>query len=333
MRKLFLALVSLLALTHLPVHADESAERAKVVQATRTAFDSSDFKRLENLSKQYSTQDKRTRSGAQKISLFDDGITQAIVPPNGTTEEHVKKAVSLTAQWAKENPTTPLAHILHARALFGYAYFFRGTGYANTVSPSGWQEFEKYSRLAAKYLEDHKNIASKDTGWHVTMINIGRGLSFPRKQVMLFASDGLAKNPDDDRLYYMQLESLLPKWGGSAELVDQFINNAAKNTAKSRGMELYARLYSATEQNQFQERLFVDSKIEWKKMKRGLEDWNRRYPTVWNKNIFGYFACLAGDKDITRKNIVEIASDPILFIWGTNGAETYNQCKSWAQKA
>lgn len=333
MRKLFLALVSLLALTHLPVHADESAERAKVVQTTIAAFNSGNFNTLEDLSKKYSTQDKRTKSGAQKISLFDDGISEAIAPPNGTTEEHVKKAVSLTAEWAKENPTAPLAHILHASALLEYAYFFRGTGYANTVSPSGWQGFKKYSRLAAKYLEDHKDIASKDTGWHVTMINIGRSLSFPRKQVMLIASDGLAKNPDDDRLYYKELESLLPKWGGSTEQVDLFINNAAKNTAKSRGMELYARLYSAAEESQFQERLFVDSKIEWKKMKQGLEDWNRRYPTAWNKNIFGYLACLAGDKDITKKNIVEIASDPILFIWGTNGAETYNQCKSWAQKA
>lgn len=332
MRKLYLALVSLLVLTNLPVHADESAERAKVVQETKVAFDSGNFQMLEYLSKQYSEQDKRTGSGAQKISLFDDGITQAIVPPSGTTDEHVKKAVTLTAQWAEKNSTTPLAHILHARALLGYASFFRGTGFANTVSPSGWEGFEKYSRLAAKYLEDHKNIASKDTGWHVTMINVGRGLSFPREQIKLIASDGLAKNPDDDRLYYMQLESLLPKWGGSAEQVDQFINHVAKNTAKSRGMELYARLYSATEQSQFQGRLFVDSKIEWKKMKQGLGDWDRKYPTAWNKNIFGYLACLASDKDMTRKNIDEIALDPILFIWGTNGAETYSRCKIWVMQ-
>lgn len=330
MRKLFLALVSLLALTHLPVHADESAERAKVVEATKAAFNSENLKLLEDLSKQYSEKYKKTGSGTQTISLFDDGITQAILPPGSTTEEHVKKAVALTAQWAKKNPTTPLAHILHARALLGYATFFRGTGYANTVSPSGWVGFEKYSRLAAKYLEDHKDVASKDTGWHVTMINVSRGLSYSREQVNLIASDGLAKNPDDFRLYRLQLESLLPKWGGSAEQVDQFINNVAKNSAKSNGMELYARLYSAAEQNQFQGRLFEDSMIEWKKMKQGLEDWGRKYPTTWNKNIFGYLACLAGDKDMTRKNIDGISKNPILLIWGTNGAETYNQCKNWA---
>lgn len=333
MRKLLLALVSLIVLTHLPVHADESTERAEVVQATRAAFKSGNFKVLEDLSKHYSEQDKRTRSGAQKISLFDDGITQAIVPPSGTTDEDVKKVVALTAQWAKKNPTRPLAHILHARALFGYAYFYRGTGFADTVSPTGWAGFKKYSNLAAKYLEDHKNIASKDTGWHVTMINVGRGLSLPREQVRLIASDGLVKNPDDDRLYYYQLEPLLPKWGGSAEEVDQFINDVANSTAKSRGMELYARLYSAAEESQFQGRLFVDSRIEWKKMKQGLEDWGRKYPTAWNKNIFGHLACLAGDKDMTRKNINEVALDPILFIWGTNGAETYNRCKSWALKS
>jgi hypothetical protein len=330
LKTLSLLLIYMLILVHFSASADELSERNNIMWSVQEAFENRNFVKLEALSNKYDNEDKRTGSGAQKASLFDDGIYNAFKSNKGASENHIKKVVNVTKKWTIDYSGSSLSHILYARALYEHAYFFRGRGYSNTVSENEWKEFKKYSLLSANYLKKRKDIASLNTRWHVMMINIGRDLKWPIKIMNSIASEGLEINPNDDRIYYWQLEALLPKWGGSSEQVDDFINRVAKATEKSRGMELYARLYSAAEERQYHTQLFRKSKVEWEIMRKGLIDWNRRYPVAWNKNIFAYFSCMAGDKVTAKSLFSDIGDIPILRIWGPNGKKVFSWCKSWA---
>ena len=147
---------------------------------------------------------------------------------------------------------------------------------------------------------------------------------------MKVVSDGLARNPDDFRLYHYTLVYLLPKWRGSDSEVGAFIDSAARSTFERHGLEIYARLYSAAAQDQYKHRLFADSPVSWPKMKQGLEDWTSRFPTIWNLNIYAYFACLAKDKAATKVLLEKIGSARILDIWEPNSQVMLSTCQQFA---
>jgi len=310
--------------------ADELVERRATTDKAADALLDGNFPELERQVKLYMIADRRSSSGAFKIEQFDDGISEAMTFSGQDADVNYSEMISMTKAWVAEHPASPLAHVLHARALLAYAYHFRGGGYANTVPPLAWASFEKYSKEAAEVLVKSQGVASAYTGWHATMINAARSLGWPRDVVMKVVSDGLARNPDDFRLYHYTLVYLLPKWRGSDSEVGAFIDSAARSTFERHGLEIYARLYSAAAQDQYKHRLFADSPVSWPKMKQGLEDWTSRFPTIWNLNIYAYFACLAKDKAATKVLLEKIGSARILDIWEPNSQVMLSTCQQFA---
>ena len=88
--------ILILMLLHFTASADEPSERNVVIQSAQSAFENKDFLKLENLSNKYDEDDKRTGSGAQKASLFDDGIYNAFKSDKGSSEDHIRNVVSIT---------------------------------------------------------------------------------------------------------------------------------------------------------------------------------------------------------------------------------------------
>jgi len=216
--------------------------------------------------------------------------------------------------------------------LLEHGWSYRGGGYNKQVPPQAWADFDKYVRLAAEYLAAHSDVAFADSRAHQTLINIGRAAGWDRDKLWSLAQAGIKKDPENDGLYLAVLTSLLPKWNGSPAQVDRFIAQVVERTRKERGMELYARLYSAAAAQEFEHRLLSDSGAEWPKMMAGFRDLQARYPSAWNLNRFAYFACLAQDKPTTLDLLEQIGPKPQLNRWGTNASRTYETCKRWASQ-
>ncbi len=319
----FLAGVPLVTLAQI----DELAERRATIEEVRSAFQQGDFRGLEQQAERYMNVDRRTSSGAFKIEQFDDGISAAMTYQGADADGNYRRLVDKTEAWTREFPASPLAHVLYARALLSYAYYFRGTGYANTVPPLAWASFEKYARQAADVLLKTQGVAEAYTGWHATVINAARSLGWPRDLVLKVASDGIRRNPNDYRLYHYTLVYLMPKWHGDDRVVSEFIDWAARETYSQYGLEIYARLYSAAGQDQYSHRLYTDSGVDWRRMNQGLSDWYSKYPTAWNLNIYAYHACLANDKQTAKRLLQELGDTPILSIWEPNAQVMYSTCR------
>lgn len=308
--------------------ADELEDRRVIRDAARDAYIVGDFEGLERQHLLYSDFfHQRTASGAFKATLFNDGIAEAV--GNGS-EKELKEDIARTEQWVKQHSASSLAYVFHAMALLTYGQHFRGRGYANTVPQQAWKVYYEYVGRAGKYLLEHQDVAAKDTAWHAAMLNVARCAGWREDVVLRIFDDGMKRNSADYRLYQNTLEYLLPKWYGNAEAVDRFIRQSTRLAPAEYGAELYARLYSGAEEAQFRRDLYADSLIEWSEMKQGLELWFQRFPTAWNKNIFAYHACLAGDKAIASKLLGEIGDAPDWEIWQPNAVATFETCKSWA---
>jgi hypothetical protein len=94
------------------------------------------------------------------------------------------------------------------------------------------------------------------------------------------------------------LRILMPKWFGSHEDVDKFINAIYAQTAPTRGYERYTELYSTYTYMEGDDLdLFRDTPAFWSGMRTGFYGLVKRYPrsdVILNR--FANFACRAGDQ-------------------------------------
>ena len=307
--------------------ADEPEERAAIRDAVTMDWKAGDYDALERLHTQYSNfLHERTTSGASKMGLFMDGLTEG----DDGSEAVLERDIARTERWVQAHPDSPLGYVLHAQALMAFAQHVRGGGYANTVMPQAWAVYHDYIQRAGKYLVANQAVASRTTSWHATMIVLGRDESWSPETMARIFEDGIAKSPADYRLYRYREDTLLPKWQGSTQQLDAFIRDVSKRAPSAYGMELYARLYSVAGEDQYQRALYSESLVDWSLMKVGLQAWVNHFPTPWNKNIFAYHACLAGDKQAAKQLLDEIAGRPEWEIWQPNAQVTFETCERWA---
>jgi hypothetical protein len=314
-----------------PAHAGEREERAVIVEQAAQATRQRDFASLERLYRSYTQPMQRTASGTFKVQLFDDGVAQAMRGGKDDGEDERRAWVRLTGDWLAANAKAPLAYLLHGHALMMHALYFRGAGDASAVVPQAMELFRKHAMEAAELLAANVGVAGEDTGWNVLMLGLGRWLGWPRDVMIRVFDDGLVKNAGDFRLYYVMENYFLPKSEGAAEALDEYINAVARRDPQGQGTELYARLYSRAAEDQFGHALYSASRVDWARMKQGLQDWTAHYPTAWNKNIFAYHACIAGDKLALASLLKELGSQVDVELWEPNGRVTYESCRRWME--
>jgi hypothetical protein len=332
MNRFLTVIASLMLMTNAaPAHAGEREERAAIVEQAAQAMQNRDFASLERQYRSYTQPMQRTASGASKVQLFDDGVARAMRGGDDDGEDKREAWVDVTRGWVAAHAKSPLAYLLQGQALMMHGLYFRGSGYVNSVAPQAMQLFHKHAMEAAELLAANVDVASEDTGWNVLLLSIGRWLAWPRDVMFRVFDDGLVKNPADFRLYYGMENYFLPKWEGSPEALDEYINAIARRDPQGQGMELYARLYSGAADGQFGHALYSRSRVDWARMQQGLQDWTTRYPTPWNRNIYAYHACIAGDKPTTARLLKELGSQVDFALWEPNGRATYESCRKWLE--
>jgi hypothetical protein len=204
-----------------------------------------DFADLERLHTELRRTNPRSANGTTQWVDFRDGLDKVLDGDRRLHEAYYTEMGRLTLGWAEQNPGSPLAHVLHAKALVAHAWALRGTGMANTVPPQAWADFERYMARAAEYLMQHSRVAFTISDAHAAMLGISRVAGWSTDRQWALLRDGLARNPDDDSLYFTMLNGVLPKWGGTPAGVDRFINEATALTREKQGTAMYARLYAA----------------------------------------------------------------------------------------
>lgn len=273
----------------------------------------------------------RVKNGETLLSLFHEAL-DVVFDNDPVSEDYHRQLVALTAQWAREHPASPLAHQLHLRARTAYAWWHRGTGYANTVSPDAMRRFNAEIGGAIEYLTRHGGVVLQDGAGHRVALILARAAGWDLERQAAILEAGLRLAPDDEDLHQTMLNSLLPKWGGSAERVDRYIRWAAEQVGPAAGDMLYARLYARAGWAQFSHALFTDSLAQWARMKNGWQRVVQQFPTAHNINRYAYLACIARDKPTLKELLERVGDRPVLRAWDNNPARTLEGCRRFAQE-
>lgn len=232
------------------------AETPELTAKTMQAFWRGDFAALDKENEGLKHGKHIHPDGGSDVEDFRLGLGAVIGSKADHNEPYLRELEALTLQWAKEHPKSSLAHILHAWTMKKHAWSYRGNGLAKDVPPEAWADFRNYMQRAAKYLQDHADVALTDSSAYDLLLDIGNALDWDIETLKAIQQEGLKRNPNDIELYFDMLDPLLPKWHGNARILDKYIRDVTQQTQAVYGTGMYGRLYALAAQKQFGHALF-----------------------------------------------------------------------------
>jgi len=91
----------------------------------------------------------------------------------------------------------------------------------------------------------------------------------------------------------------------------------------------YARLYWHAYAAIYGKDLFKQSRVNWPRMRDGMNSLVAQYPDAWNINSFAYLACIAGDRQTTQHLMARLPERPlVLAVWQARAV--FASCRKWA---
>ncbi|MDF2117728.1 DUF4034 domain-containing protein [Roseiarcaceae bacterium H3SJ34-1] len=234
-----------------------------------------------------------TASGTWKLRAIYRGTLpdfDAKTDPSALLAERLK--------WKEHSPRSAEAALSEVDYWYGYAWYARGSGYANTVTEDGWRLMRERLLTAHDRLIKSAAVASASPEFYRLHIDLGGAMGAPKDRILDAFREAVKKFPTYYVLYSVTARSLMPKWGGSWEMLDDFAKEAIELSRKTEGASFYARIYMtiAGEQREYTD-IFRDTRASWPLVKQGFEDMQARYPySAANRNSEASFACRADDK-------------------------------------
>jgi len=281
-------------------------------------------KELDLLADKYRKFEERTSSGVWKLSEFYSAFGPGV---DARDTQQWDAYIANLEDWIQENPASPTPRIALAWTLIKRAWAHRTTLPARHVKPDAWKAYEYYVSQAKNYLLQNKAVTSQDPHWYDVMATVAMAEGWPLEQYLELISEGTTRYPYYYGIYFAGANYLLPRWHGSFEKLDAFANAAVERTKEKDKNGLYARVYWSASGTIKKHRLFAESAVNWEKMRQGIFDILEQYPDQWNINNFAYFACLAKDKETTKK-LSGMVTAPIPGVW--EASEVFDACKNWA---
>jgi hypothetical protein len=249
------------------------------------------YDKLDALIARYAELNDRLDDGRFKLSgitqFFDDAFSHR---PKDTLLKEVES-------WRAANPKSAGAALLESSYWLQAAWQARGNGFANTVSPEGWQLFKERLKRAAGALAASESDAARNPLWYVEGLEVGLASGEPLAKLFVLYQRGIKAFPEYFPLHFQMVNALQPRWGGSNEAIKAFIEVVVKQSPPNMKAQLYTRLWWYVDQvSELDVNVFRDMGASWPRMKSGFESLEANNPkSMWTRSNFASFACRAYD--------------------------------------
>jgi membrane associated rhomboid family serine protease len=256
------------------------------------------FERLESLMNQYAGTLEDLPDGSSHIEGLVGGLDNLFSFSGLAPDE----AFGRTADWRRRVKGSVFADLVEAMIFADWAYSARGRGGADTITGQNMAVYAHRAEMAAAALQELKDRAAKYPLWYSLSMDVGvdqaKDNEKAKEQLRAVFDQGVKFTRGYQLLYGRMLRILMPRWFGSYEEVDQFINAIYAQTAPVRGYERYTELYSMYARLEGDDLdIFRDTPAFWSGMRTGFYGLVKRHPASdVVLNSFANFACRAGDK-------------------------------------
>jgi hypothetical protein len=268
---------------------------------------------------------ERFSGGMWKIHLLYAGLANPLPGKLHATESDWQALLAGLQQWVNQKPKSVTAHVALASAYIGYAWVARGSGYTNTVSDSGWNQFDERIAKAKQLLDGANALPTKCPEWFVVMLNVAQAQSWQMDQSRALFDQAIALEPG--YYYYSRTFAnfLLPQWFGEKGDVEKFAEQVADQIGGEKGDALYFQIA-----NYMICGCPDEPKMSWSRIVKGFEASERLYgASMLNLNLLAKMATRFTDLDAIEadKAFARIGDQWDEETWGTR--EQFDSIKTW----
>jgi hypothetical protein len=271
------------------------------IVAIADALQRRDFAKVQRMHDEFLAMQQAGGNGRAMLGAFPEAIERAF---SGGRPEQFE---AMFAQWREQAPDSGLRTCVEAAMWLATAWTARGTSYASEVSPEAFKIFNARLQRAARVLHEGEEHGRHSPLWYVTAVNVAGSAGEPSAAVDGIFEEGNREFPLFMALYGARLNYLLPKWGGDYDRVDAFIRGAVLRTQATVGTSLYAFLYERVAWAFQGEDFFRETHASWRLMRHGYED--QVTQGIVNLNRYATSACMARDRETTRRLLVTLGDD------------------------
>ena len=284
---------------------DGRAGRATAGCTAQSAFARGDYDALEAMMSRSSAHLGDLIDGSSSLSGIESGLNDLF-----TYRADWDQSLAKLADWRKQRPDSINADLVEAILFSEGAWAARGRGYADSVTPQQWASFARQLEMAAAGLKDIQERAKGQPLWYHLSLSIAHDQGISTTDLRARFNEAVSRFPEYLPLYREMIRALMPRWGGSYQEIDQFVQDMYKKVPVGRGFEKYVEIYDLLprlEGGDFD--LFSDTLADWPSMRHGFQDMMREHPkSRWVLNRFAYFSCVAGDATQYRALRLEIGA-------------------------
>lgn len=269
---------------------------------------------------------KETFSGGMwKIHAIYRGLAK---PPLHPTEEDWVAHIDLLQRWVSTRPESITARVALAEAYTGYGENARGTGFADTVSESGWRLLNERTAKAKQTLEQASALSTKDPEWYVAMQYTVQYLHWQPSAKQVLLEQAIKFEPTYYYYYRLYAHSILPNWGGEEGEIANFLEKAADQIGGDDGDILYFRVAAdivcgcQTDQQ---------LNLSWPRIQRGFAAVEKKDgPSPENWNLMAHLAQSFNDPIVAYKLFARIGDQSSEEVWRTSS--DFQSAKQWANQ-
>lgn len=244
---------------------------------------------------------------------------------------HLSPSEAMFANWERLHPTSPTPIILRnwiaVKNGLGNAYWRR---HLFSSAQEHRVDHDAIRKISAE-LSKTKLTTSNDPFWYVIMGLTALVLERDDAKFKATALEGIKRHPGHFEIYDASADYFLPKWNGSADAFNGWVDEISEIVPGHLRDFAYARLYLRGFLSQFGDRLFIDSSMDWQRFKSGSSDVAALAPHPDGWAWVAMMACLAGDHATTAKLFSDHPGEAPPS-WPLTAADMH-ACEQWASKS
>jgi hypothetical protein len=325
--RLFQIIMVFLALCAAEAHAaDEYTTRLRERLLAMSRFNLQKFDELEDMHRRYLTEDLRTASGVQKLTLLHESLKVPVFSKPGVKELDGSEFDGHFATWFARHPGSEAAHLMRARL-----YRTRFLVIADAVATDGPTANER--RLMREhldglklYLSTHRPKDAKDPEWDSLVLEHAFFSGATIAELETIASRAIDRHPGSYGLHFISAGKLAIRSNDPVKFVHAYALRASERTKHTDGAGLYVRTFWAA-WNEIGRRGFKDPRLDWPLMKQAMDDVLARWPDNWNRAAFSRIACWREDRAKARELLSGLPRRRDLeAFWGS---DEYQACRAF----
>ena len=311
----------------LPIPDDPNDPNGGYQAAIAKIFADGDFASLEQEAHSVTANKSRLIGGVWKLSIFFDGVAMPF-PAEPESDSRYTAQIAGIQKWIAAYPDSAIARLALATAYLDYAGFARGTGYANTVSQSGWDLYANRTRLAEKVLLEAAQLKEKSPYWYDAMQVVALYQGWDKAQARELVDEAGAFEPAYYLYYRRYANFLLPKWYGEQGDTQAYAEDISTRLGGAQGEFIYFEIASV-EACQCDADSNSMEGYSWTKVERGYEQMKKLYGVSPIKmNRFAYMAYTVHDKFVAKQVFADLGDKMNSDIWNSSAA--FQTARDWA---